>query len=203
MAYKKSDSIADLAEALTNFQKSIPVIPKDKTAKINSSKGSYSYKYADLGSIWDKIRGPLADNGLSVLQSPTTLQSDPALTTIVMHKSGQWIEDTMQLKIMQDSPQGQGSAITYARRYMLSAMLGIVTDDDTDAQEHQAISNIQKQQLRNAALKVVPELQGDPIAMVRFLSEVTGKHPSRLTVDEFDDAIQAVVMYTSKLMEEE
>lgn len=197
MSYKKSDDIAELSKALTAFQKAVPVIPKDKTAKM----GGYEYKYADLGTIWGKIRGILSDNSLAVVQSPTTLNSEPALTTIVTHSSGQYIEDTMQLKITQDTPQGQGSAITYARRYMLSAMLGVVTDDDTDASEHKLVSPIQKKQLFDTAKKIMPELGDDPLSMVRFLSEVVGKHPSRILADEFDDAVASVEAYTSKVID--
>lgn len=191
---KRSEQINELGKALTAFQKSAPPIVKDKTAKL----GTYSYKYADLASIWEKIRGGLADNGLSVIQSPSSFQGEPTLTTTLLHESGQWVEDTMQLKVVQDSPQGQGSAITYARRYALTAMLGLVADDDTDAADHKVLTPIQKKQLFDTAKKVLPDLGEDPLAMVRFLSEVVGKHPSRILSDEFEDAIQSVETYTSK-----
>jgi hypothetical protein len=194
MAYKKSDQIDEIAKALTKFQKAAPVIKKDKTANV----GSYSYKYADLVSVWDAIRGALSDNGLSVIQSPTTQNGDLALTTLLIHGSGQYIEDTMPLKITQETPQGQGSAITYARRYMLSAMLGLVADDDNDAADHKTLTAIQKKQLFDTAKKVMPELEDDPLSMVRFLTEVVGKHPSRILADEFDDAIQSVETYTQQ-----
>lgn len=198
MSLRKSEQINELSKALTAFQKAAPPIVKDKTANVpTKTGGSYSYTYADLSSIWDKIRGTLADNGLSVIQSPTTQQAEPALTTVLAHESGQWVEDTMPLKITQDTPQGQGSAITYARRYMLCAMLGIVADNDTDAADHKTISQIQKKQLFDTAKRVLPELGEDPLAMVRFLSEVVGKHPSRILADEFEDAINSVETYTS------
>lgn len=199
---RRSEQVNELSKALTSFQKAAPKITKDKTAQIQTTKGSYGYKYADLGSIWDKIRGILADNGLSVIQSPTTQQSEPSLTTLLAHNSGQWVEDTMPLKIVQDTPQGQGSAITYARRYMLSSMLGIVTDDDTDAQDHKLITGIQKKRLFDTAKRVMPELGEDPLSMVRFLSEVIGKHPSRLMESEVEDAVQSVETYTSNKINE-
>jgi len=191
---KTSNEISNLAKALTAFQKSAPPIPKDKTAKL----GTYSYKYADLASIWDKIRGVLADNELAVVQSPSSYQTEQTLTTMVTHSSGEWISDTMSLKIVQDTPQGQGSAITYARRYALTAMLGLVADDDTDAQEHKLLTPIQKKTLFDTARKVYPELGEDPISMIRFLNEVTGKHPSRLGADEYNDALQAIESYTKE-----
>lgn len=189
---KRSQEINELSKALTAFQKAAPPIEKDKEAKI----GSYSYKYADLASIWNKIRGVLADNGLSVVQSPSSFQGEQSLTTMVAHESGQYVEDTMSLKVVQETPQGQGSAITYARRYALSAMLGLVADDDNDARDHKGLSSVQKKKLFDTAKKVMPELGEDPLSMVRFLSEVVGKHPSRLTEEEYEDAIQAIETFT-------
>lgn len=195
---RRSDTIAELSKALTKFQKSAPKIVKDKTAKVPTKNGSeYSYKYADLSTIWDAIRGALADNELSVAQSPTTLQGDEALTSLIMHSSGEWIEETMKLKVVQDSPQGQGSAITYARRYMLCAMLGIVADDDTDARDHKPATPVQKKRIFDTAKKVMPELGEDPLSMVRFLSEIVGKHPNRILETEVDDVLSAIETYTS------
>lgn len=204
---RRSDSISELSKALTAFQKDAPKIEKTQEGKVSGSNKAgktyeYTYKYADLAGIWDKIRGPLADNALSVIQSPTTMQSEAALTTLLVHESGQWVEDTMHLKTTQETPQGQGSAITYARRYQLCAMLGIVADSDNDARDNRILTPIQKRQLFNTAKKVLPELGDDPLSMVRFLSEVIGKHPSRILAEEFDDAIQSVETYTSNQIEE-
>ena len=58
--------------------------------------------------------------------------------TMLIHKSGEWISGYLPIKPKVDDPQGMGSAITYARRYALSAMLGIVADDDDDAEIAQA-----------------------------------------------------------------
>lgn len=199
MGLRKSDSLGALAKALTNFQKAAPRITKDKTATIQQKNGgTYTYKYADLASIWDAIRGHLADNGLAVIQSPTVQQTEASLTTLVVHESGEWVEDTMPLKITQDSPQGQGSAITYARRYSLCSMLGIVADDDTDAQEHRVINFVEKQRVVAAAKKVMPELGEDPASLIQFLIQIAGKHPNRILESEVDDVIQSIELYTER-----
>jgi hypothetical protein len=199
MSVRKSDAIGELTKALTVFQKGAPKITKDQIAKVPTKSGSeYTYKYADLSDIWDKIRGPLADNGLAVIQMPTTMQNEPALTTVLAHESGEWVEDTMKLPIMQETPQGHGSAITYARRYSLCSVLGIVADSDNDAQDHRPLSPIQKQQLFVTAKKIMPELGDDPLSMVRFITEMVGKHPTRILADEFDDALASVEGYTAK-----
>lgn len=195
---RKSDKgIGELSKALSVFQKNAPKIKKTKEGKIQLKSGNgYGYKYADLSDIWDAIRGPLADNKLSIIQIPTTQAGVPALTTLLSHETGEWIEDTMLLKIAQDTPQGQGSAITYARRYSLCSVLGIVADDDTDAQDHQTATTIQKKLIADTARKVMPELGTDPMALVRFVTEVVGKHPSRILTTEVDDAIQAIESYS-------
>ena len=63
------------------------------------------------------------------------------VTTRLIDKSGEWYEDTVQIPADRANAQGVGSAITYAKRYALSAMLGIVTDEDTDGNMPQTPSN--------------------------------------------------------------
>lgn len=189
---KTSESIKSIAGALKKFQASTPKIIKDQTAEI----GKYSYKYADLSSIWDAIRGNLADAKLSVLQSPTTLGAgDAGLTTIIMHdESGEWISDTMRLAMQRDDAQGQGSAITYARRYALCSMLGIVADNDNDAKEHRLASVEQKKLLMDEFQKKSEELGGG-VDMINFFTQVAGKHPSRILEDEVQGVVELIRGY--------
>ncbi len=102
------------------FQKDAPTISKD-------AKANYG-KYATLGAIIEAIRKPLAEQGLSFSQLP----GRDGLTTIIMHTSGEYLMDTAPLQMEKQTAQGQGSAITYMRRYALGAALGLVTDDDDD-----------------------------------------------------------------------
>jgi hypothetical protein len=129
-----SDLQPDLAAALVAFQASAPSINKGRTALIpTKSGGSYSYKYADLSDIWDAIREPLKANGLAVTQSLTGGSSGfMGIRTTVWHKSGQSTEDTVELAINSRTPQEVGSQVTYFKRYALSALLGLSTEDDDD-----------------------------------------------------------------------
>lgn len=195
---RRSETIGELSAALTNFQKAVPKITKNKTANVpTKSGGNYSYKYADLADIWDSIRGHLADNGLSAIQTPTTQSGEQALSTLISHKSGEWVEDTMKLMIVQESPQGQGSAITYARRYMLTSMLGIVADEDNDASDHRVASQIEKKRIWDAAKKAAPDITS-PYNLTQFISEIIGKHPNRVLADEVDEAIEAIEMFKTE-----
>lgn len=123
----KSEQINDLAAALVKAQAAIQPAIK---GNINPH---FKSKYADLGAIWEACRKPLADNGLSVVQMPTDAgEGRVGLTSILMHTSGQYIGCTYSTKLQVDNAQGVGSALTYLRRYGLSALVGIVADEDDD-----------------------------------------------------------------------
>ena len=129
----KSDTIGELGAALLKAQNDFPSIKRGRNAEIETkSGGSYTYSYADLGDIRDAILPVLAANGLVVTQCPSAIGESPALTTTLIHTSGEWISDTMPLGVKDAGAQALGSAITYARRYALSAIVGVVTESDDD-----------------------------------------------------------------------
>lgn len=114
-------------KALADFQQEVPVIHKGSS--------SYGYKYADWAEILDVINPLLKKHGLGFTQ----LLDGTALRTMLFHvESGETINSEVtlpqdvELKGM-NKFQVAGSAITYYRRYSLSAMLGLVTDEDNDA----------------------------------------------------------------------
>ena len=124
---QKSDTIGELAKALAKAQAGVRPAIKDK------ENPAFRKKYADLGAVWDACRGALTDNGLTVIQMPEA--SEPgfvALTTMLLHSSGEFITSTATAPLAKNDPQGVGSALTYLRRYALSAVVGIVADDDDD-----------------------------------------------------------------------
>ncbi len=117
-----------LAAALVEFQKNAPIIAKDGT------NPHYGNKYATLAAIMDAVLPKLAANALAVSQHPCELNGFPALKTILMHDSGEILESTMLLAVDKGGPQAQGSALTYARRYAVLAVLGLVADEDDDGE---------------------------------------------------------------------
>jgi len=120
---EKSESIKNLAIALCKFQGTVEKIVKTATNPFFKSK------YASLADILDVIREPLQLNGLSFVQFP---EGESGLTTMLMHESGEHMTATYIMKPVKNDPQGQGSAITYQRRYALGAILGLNIDDDDD-----------------------------------------------------------------------
>ena len=120
----KSESITELAKALSTFQSQLKPVKKDAVNPFFKSH------YATLEAIWETIREPLSKNGLSVTQ---TFDGYGPVETTLMHSSGEWVGSILLIKPVKEDPQGVGSAISYARRYSLSAILGVVSDEDDDA----------------------------------------------------------------------
>lgn len=121
---KQSEQINELAAALAKAQGAIENAVKDKANPFFKST------YADLAGVWDACRAALSNNGLSVIQSPEESEKGIAITTMLLHSSGQWICGTYNMPVSKLDAQAVGSAITYARRYALSAMIGIAAEDD-------------------------------------------------------------------------
>ena len=117
----------NIAKAIVQFQSELK--PVDK----NSSNPFFKSKYADLPEVMQTIQPLLAKNKLAVVQMMSELNGEPALTTIVLHESGEKIEATSPLFLAKNDPQSHGSSVTYARRYGVMSALGIVADEDDDA----------------------------------------------------------------------
>jgi hypothetical protein len=125
--YEHSDSIKHIAAALAKVQAALRPAIKD------SVNPHFKSRYADLGNVWEACRQPLAENGLSVAQMPVGNEIGRiGLTTMLMHESGEWLANTVYVRLAKDDPQGAGSGLTYLRRYSLAAMVGIVADEDDD-----------------------------------------------------------------------
>lgn len=125
----QSETIGALAAALAKAQGSIKAAQKDSAVKTNS----YSYSYATLAQLWESARDALSANGLAVTQTTDMGgNGDIILVTTLLHASGEWVGGVYPVRAKDSLPQSLGSAMTYARRYALSAMLGLTSDDDDD-----------------------------------------------------------------------
>ena len=131
----QSDSIANLALALSIVQGKLTYAVKD------SANPFFKSKYADLESVWGACRELLSQNGLAVMQFPglySDLDKSMSLTTIISHKSGEYISQEMSVPcgmlgrdgVLKLDAQAAGSALTYMRRYALAAVVGVVQADD-------------------------------------------------------------------------
>ena len=122
---RTSESLDEIFTALSIAQSEIKGALKD------AENPFFRSNYADLEAVWEAVRIPLCKNGLSVIQTTGHEEGKLVLCTRLAHASGQWVEGTTPILMAKQDPQSMGSAISYARRYALAAMVGVYqTDDD-------------------------------------------------------------------------
>lgn len=127
---KHSEQINEIGAALAKAQGAIENATKDKANPFFKST------YADLAGIWDACRAALSSNGLSVVQTPEQSEKGVLVSTMLLHSSGQWISGSYLMPVSKFDAQSIGSAITYARRYALAAMVGVAPEDDDGSAEN-------------------------------------------------------------------
>ena len=134
--YRETPTVGKIAAALAKAQATITSPPRNREVQVFSKRtnSKYKFKYATLDSIIDHVRKPLTENGMWFAQ---VLEGDGQgkyrLVTRLLHESGEQIESRTPLLVDGASNQEFGSALTYMRRYALTAMLGIAADEDDDA----------------------------------------------------------------------
>jgi len=186
----KSESIKNIGLALCKFQATIGKVSKE------ANNPFFQSKYASLANILDTIQKPLSDCGLAFAQLP----DDDALTTLLIHsESGEWIEASYKMPVAkQNDPQAMGSAITYARRYALGAILGLNIDDDDDGEddrlaesqddlEDEVVSrNRKKRQQRRQLRKAAQERTLREIQLLREQNELLMRRVSMVEGNALD-----------------
>jgi hypothetical protein len=121
---KMSDTIAELATALSKAQGMI-----DDASKA-SANPFFKSKYADLAAVRAVIREPLAVCDLAVVQAPRVVDGGAEVETLIMHKSGEFLSETLFMPAGKADPHGYASAITYARRIGIMSLLCLASYDD-------------------------------------------------------------------------
>lgn len=123
----RSDTIIELSKSLAKFQGEVA------NPKNTATNPFFKSKYAPLDEVLNVVRPVLSKHGLSIIQAPSSEGEHVSITTTLLHESGEWIEFApLSLKTDKNTAQGAGSAITYARRYAVSAILGIASEEDDD-----------------------------------------------------------------------
>lgn len=146
-----SQEVSNLFKALCECKKDFVPLPKNK-------KG-YGYSYTPLDSVIDMLNNVLPKHGINFVQFPSTMGDSYALTTRVFHVSGEWMEDTIIFNMTEISKandtQKLGASITYFRRYALSAIFGIASDEDIDGNIEMNIASKQQAQPQRKSLNEV------------------------------------------------
>ena len=173
---EKSETIIELSKAFAKMQMELEQPLK------NANNPFFKSKYVPLENVVDSITRASSKHGLSFTQFPSSDENgNVTVGTMVMHESGEWIEyDPICLKPVKNDPQAVGSAITYAKRYALSAIFGITSDNDDDGNE--------ATQLGKAKSKAMPNKQ---------LPATNNKIPKEV-VEAYKNGIQSVIDRTGK-----
>lgn len=127
----QSDSIKELVQAIVKAQSKLKPVKKE------TNNPFFNKKYADLAAVMDALK-VYTEEGIAITQSPMPCEKPNhiAIVTQLTHTSGEWMRSTLELPMTKNDPQGAGSAITYARRYALGCMTGLVTEEDDDGNSH-------------------------------------------------------------------
>lgn len=135
---RMSESITKIAPAMAKAWSDLTNPKHNASVKVNTKNGgSYKFEYTDLGGIIDAIKPIYKENGISIIQNPYTDYVDGKLfisvETMLLHSSGEWMMSDPLKMPANNSIQDMGGQVTYMKRYSLSAMLGLSTEKDDDA----------------------------------------------------------------------
>jgi hypothetical protein len=190
----QSDSIKNIAAAMAKVQASI------EGAKKGSDNPHFKSKYADLTECWTACRNALTENGVAVIQGVVSGNMKTTLT----HSSGEWISDEgiplCGYQNAKNPMQALGSAVTYARRYGLCAMVGIAPEDDDGnaltQDKPQADPRFITEDQESELAKLITDTQSDKGAFLNYLG-VTSL--SELPLANFDNAKAALLKKQQKV----
>lgn len=130
-----SESITKITEALLVIQAALPEVKKDSENSYFKKPDKTAHKYASLEVVLDTVKPFLIEQEILLVQGGTESPAGTvSIETRLIHKSGEWVSTVTQLPYKDSDPQKAGSAITYAKRYGLLAILSLPTVDD-DANE--------------------------------------------------------------------
>jgi hypothetical protein len=153
-----------LIQAIAEFQKSAPIILKSATNPFFKSK------YADLPAVWHTIKDLMSANGLAVVNLNVIIEGQEYLETRIYHTGGEYLSSVSRLSPVKSDPQSVGSAITYMRRYALMSLLGLVADDDDDANQASGKTKAEK-----PVEKQPVKLTGDALLIADAMNSATSE----------------------------
>jgi hypothetical protein len=135
---RSSDEVDLISAALVEFHK------RDVTVTKDSENPHFRSTFASLAANISAADVTAAECGLAVVQLQDTIETGDfqlvdALTTRIVHVSGQFMESTGRLHLPKQDPQGQGSAMTYGRRYNYQGAYGLVAEDDDGEKASKAV----------------------------------------------------------------
>lgn len=143
-----------LYAALAAAQAELKNPTKDKEAVVkHRSGGSHRFMYADISDVLESVLPVLSKHGLAVVQSTKIVDGTVVLLTRIAHRAGAHIEGEYPVCALSGDHQSMGAAMTYARRYALTAMIGIAAVEDKDGEGAAPVGDIRPVALNAAQAK--------------------------------------------------
>jgi hypothetical protein len=147
-----SKESTNLLRIIFEIQQEVGFIGKDST------NPHFKSKYASLEDIWSTLKPVFAKHRVVVSQVPGAIKEGAIelITQIIHVDTGEFLLAVGYMPMGKEGPQAAGSAITYARRYFLCPLLGIVAgeDDDAEAAEGRTIPAKKLEGLRERKLNI-------------------------------------------------
>jgi len=188
-----SENINELAAALAVAQGQMGGASK------TTDNSFFKSKYADLGSVIAAAKDPLAENGLSYVQFPFSMNGEVGVTTRLMHSSGQWLQSMFSIPAPKTDAHTYGGLVTYCRRISLQSVLGIpAEDDDGNAVTQAAKTLINTGQA--TSLKAMLEITDTDEK--KFLKAYKAESIEQFTLDQFKHAVPLLEKKQAKMQED-
>ena len=194
---KTSEQINEIAEALAAAQGEISNPNK------SAENPFFKSKYADLAEVLNVVRPAFSKHGLSVVQMPySSYDGGIGVTTMISHKSGQWMQGSLELplQVAKNVNQDAGSAITYMRRYALAAAAGVAQEDlDANLGEENTgkVTNLKIISKAKAA-EITALIEETGSDMVGFLNFCHAESVETIPANKYEKARDALIAKREK-----
>ena len=181
---KTSESIKEIAPALVIAQSEIKAAIKDATNPF------FKNKYADLASVIEAVRIPLNKAGISFLQPASANETGVVVETVLLHKSVEWVSESLHMPVNKQDAQAVGSAITYGRRYGLQSFCGVPSEDDDGerASKSQAAPKVIQTPTAGAWDKMTNEQQSRLTDLAQVVKEYLADQDVEQAIKVIEDA---------------
>ena len=161
----QSDQLDQIFAALSKAQGQMKAAIKD------SKNPYFKSNYADLNSVFEACRNQLSENGLCVSQTMFFQEGQNYLITTLGHTSGQWIKSMAPIISAKPDAQSFGSAVTYMRRYSLSSICGISTDEDDDGNKA-----VGKREEKSEPVEIITKAQAEELRLLKATANKEASH---------------------------
>jgi len=149
----------------------------------------FKSKYVALDGVIDAVAAPLRAEGIAIVQMTDVVDAQTILVTRLIHESGEWIGSRYPVHPVKADPQGEGSALTYARRYALMALVGIAPEDDDG---NAAVKAVDKPVSDMQAAKLAELAEDCGADVARFCAVFGATKISEIPAAKYDEAVAAL-----------